>query len=94
VTDALTKRTVLSSSIGLRRATGDDLPAIVGLLLDTRSPALAKQQQSGTESTGSHRQLWKLRQPAAAAFHQMSHNGNPGFRTLGATEAEFGGQPS
>jgi hypothetical protein len=44
VTDALTKRTVLSLSIRLRRATGDDLPAIVGLLLDTRSPALVKQR--------------------------------------------------
>jgi hypothetical protein len=44
VTDALTKRTVLSSSIGLRRATGDDLPAIVDVLVDTRSAALVKQR--------------------------------------------------
>jgi hypothetical protein len=44
VTDALAKLTVLSSSIGLRRATGDDLPANLGLLVDNRTAALVKQR--------------------------------------------------
>jgi hypothetical protein len=34
VTASLVKLTLLSSSIRLRRATGDDLPAIVGLPVD------------------------------------------------------------